>query len=129
GSFAYGHNFPPEFPIDPGHHLGYPFMVDFLAADLVPLRLPLTATLTATSGLLGLALPAVLYLAAVRFTAGRAASAIAVFVFLLRGGLGCIYLRDPPQRAGMSALAHRPREHPLNRDAQLRSLNPVPAHL
>src|SRR5256885_8560513 len=77
GSFAYGHNFPPEFPIDPGHHLGYPFMIDFLAADLVPLRLPLTATLTATSALLGLALPAVLYLAAVRFTAGRAASAIA----------------------------------------------------
>ena len=36
GSFAYGHNFPPQFPIDPGNHLGYPFMIDFLAADLVP---------------------------------------------------------------------------------------------
>ncbi|HEX2681419.1 MAG TPA: hypothetical protein VHQ03_09015, partial [Candidatus Dormibacteraeota bacterium] len=24
GSFAYGHNFPPQFPIDPGNHLGYP---------------------------------------------------------------------------------------------------------
>src|SRR5438105_7397653 len=34
GSFAFGHNFPPEFPIDPGHNLGYPFMTDFLAADL-----------------------------------------------------------------------------------------------
>ena len=29
GSFAYGHNFPPEYPIDPGHQLGYPFMADF----------------------------------------------------------------------------------------------------
>src|SRR5438874_1246054 len=38
GSFAYGHNFPPEFPIDTGHHLGYPFMIDFFAADLVPQR-------------------------------------------------------------------------------------------
>ena len=28
GSFAYGRNFPPEFPIDPGNHLGYPFMID-----------------------------------------------------------------------------------------------------
>jgi len=129
GSFAYGHNFPPEFPIDPGHHLGYPFMIDFLAADLVPLRLPLTATLTATSGLLGLALPAVLYLAAVRFTAGRAASAIAVFVFLLSGGLGFIYLRDALQRAGLSALAHLPREYTLNRDVNLQWLNPVLAYL
>ncbi|TMD71874.1 MAG: hypothetical protein E6I81_09390, partial [Chloroflexi bacterium] len=24
GSFAYGHNFPPQYPIDPGHRLGYP---------------------------------------------------------------------------------------------------------
>ena len=36
GSFAYGRNFPPEFPIDPGYNLGYPFMIDFFAADLVP---------------------------------------------------------------------------------------------
>ena len=129
GSFAYGHNFPPEFPIDPGHRLGYPFMIDFLAADLVPLRLPLTATMTATSGMLGLAFPAVLYLAAVRFTAGRAASAIAVFVFLLSGGLGFIYLRDDLQRLGLSALAHLPREYTLNRDVNLQWLNPVLAYI
>src|SRR6266404_9942037 len=36
GSFAYGHNFPPQYPIDPGNNLGYPFMIDFLAANLVP---------------------------------------------------------------------------------------------
>src|SRR5206468_11021250 len=107
GSFAYGHNFPPEFPIDPGHRLGYPFMIDFLAADLVPLRMPLTETLTATSGMLGLAFPAVLYLAAVRFTAGRAAAAIAVFVFLLSGGLGFVFLRVGLERLGLHAFAHR----------------------
>jgi hypothetical protein len=129
GSFAFGHNFPPEFPIDPGHRLGYPFMIDFLAADLVPLRLPLTQALTATSGMLGLAFPAVLYLAAVRFTAGRAAAAIAVFLFLLSGGLGFIYLRDDVQRLGLGALLHLPREYTLNRNVNLQWLNPVLAYL
>ena len=129
GSFAFGHNFPPEFPVDPGHHLGYPFMVDFLAADLVPLHLPLTETMTATSGMLGLAFPAVLYLAALRFTAGRAAAAMAVFVFLLSGGLGFIYLGDDLRRFGLSALAHLPREYTLNRDVNLQWLNPVLAYL
>ena len=128
-SFAYGHNFPPEFPIDPGHHLGYPFMIDFLAADLVPLQLPLTETLTATSGMLALAFPAVLYLAAARFTAGRAAAAIAVFAFLLSGGLGFVFLRDDLQRLGLNALAHLPREYTLNRDVNLQWLNPVLAYL
>ncbi|TMD93176.1 MAG: hypothetical protein E6I73_00835, partial [Chloroflexi bacterium] len=92
GSFAYGHNFPPQYPIDPGNHLGYPFMVDFLAANLVPLGSSLTSALVLTSGLLGLAFPVVMYLAAARFAGGRAAAAIAVFVFLLSGGLGFYYL-------------------------------------
>src|SRR5207245_8448479 len=102
GSFAYGHNFPPQYPIDPGHRLGYPFMIDFLAADLIPLGLSLTQALTATSGALGLALPGVIFLAALRFTAGRAAAAIAVFVFLLSGGLGVVYLLGELQRCGLS---------------------------
>jgi len=129
GSFAYGHNFPPEFPIDPGHHLGYPFMVDFLAADLVPLGLSLTEALTATSAMLGLAFPAVVYLVGVRFLGGRAGAAIAVFVFLLSGGLGFVYLAGDVQRYGMSALAHLTREYTLNRDVNLQWLNPVLAYL
>jgi len=35
GSFAYGQNLPPEFPIDPGHRMAYPFLVDFFAAALL----------------------------------------------------------------------------------------------
>src|SRR5712692_7474059 len=94
GSFAYAHNFPPQYPIDPGHRLGYPFMIDFLAADLIPLGLSLTQALTATSAVLGLALPGVIYLAALRFTAGRVAAVISVFVFLLSGGLGFVYVAN-----------------------------------
>ena len=129
GSFAYGHNFPPQFPIDPGNHLGYPFMIDFLAANLVPLGSGLTSALVLTSGLLGLVFPAVLYLAAQRFAGGRAAAAIAVFVFLLSGGLGFVYLIGDIQHSGLGALLHLPREYTLNRDLNYQWLNPVLAYL
>lgn len=129
GSFAYGHNFPPEYSIDPGHRLGYPFMVDYLAADLVPLGFSLTSALVATTATLGLAFPAVLYLAAQRFAGGRAAAAIAVFVFLLSGGLGFVYLVGDIQRGGLGVLTHLPREYTLNRDLNFQLLNPVLAYL
>jgi hypothetical protein len=129
GSFAYGHNFPPQYPIDPGNRLGYPFMIDFFAADLVPLGAPLTTALVLTSGLLGLAFPAVLYLSAQRFAGGRAAAAIAVFVFLLSGGLGFAYLLSDVQHGGLQALLHLHREYTLNRDLNYQWLNPVLAYL
>jgi hypothetical protein len=129
GSFAYGHNFPPEHPIDPGHRLDYPFMIDFLAANLVPLGSRLTSALVMSSGLLGLAFPAVLYLAAQRFTAGRAAAVIAVFVFLLSGGLGFFFLLGDIQHGGLTVLQHLPREYTLNRDLNYQWLNPVLAYL
>ncbi len=129
GSFAYGHNFPPEYPIDPGHHLGYPFMIDYFAAELVPLGSRLTSALVLTTGLLGLAFPAVLYVAAQRFAGGRPAAAIAVAVFLMSGGLGFFFLIGDLQRSGLLALVHLPREYTLNRDLNFQWLNPVLAYL
>jgi hypothetical protein len=129
GAFAYAHNFPPQFPIDPGNHLGYPFMMDFLAADLVPLGASLPSSLVLTSGLLGLAFPVVMYLAAVRFAGGRAAAAIAVAAFLLSGGLGFIYLIADIDKQGLGVLVHLPREYTLNRDLNYQWLNPVLAYL
>ncbi|HEV1991479.1 MAG TPA: hypothetical protein VGR34_01280, partial [Candidatus Dormibacteraeota bacterium] len=129
GSFAYGHNFPPEYPIDPGHRLGYPFVIDFFAANLVPLGARLTSSLVMTSGLLGLAFPPVLYLAAQRFAGSRAAGVIAVFVFLLSGGLGFYQLVASIQHGGLGVLLHLPREYTLNRDLNFQWLNPVLAYL
>ena len=129
GSFAYAHNFPPEFPIDPGNHLGYPFMIDFLAANLVPLGSKLTSSLVLSSALLGLAFPAVLYLTARRFAGGRAAGAIAVFVFLLSGGLGFVYLIGDIRDGGWGVLRHLPREYTLDRALNYQWLNPVLAYL
>jgi hypothetical protein len=129
GSFAYGHNFPPQNPVDPGNRLGYPFMADFLAANLVPLGSSLTSSLVLSSGLLALAFPAVLYLAAKRFAGSRAAGAIAVAVFLLGGGLGFIYLASDVDHYGLTALLHLQREYTLNRDLNYQWLNPVLAYL
>ncbi|HEV2217391.1 MAG TPA: hypothetical protein VGV88_07440 [Candidatus Dormibacteraeota bacterium] len=129
GSFAYGHNFPPEFPIDPGNHLGYPFMMDFLAANLVPLGVSLTSSLVLTSGLLGLAFPAVMYLAASRFAGGWLAGAIATVVFLMSGGLGFVYLLGDVAARGLRVLSHLPREYTLDRELNFQWLNPVLAYL
>lgn len=128
GSFAYGHNFPPEFPIDPGNHLGYPFLLDFFAAELT-LFVPLTETITGTSAMLGLAFPAVLFLSALRFGGGRAAAAIAVFVFLLSGGLGFVFLFQDIQHSGFAALQHLQRQYTQGNDFDLQWLNPVLAYL
>jgi hypothetical protein len=129
GAFAYAHNFPPQYPIDPGNHLGYPFMVDFFAAQFVPLGSTLPTSLVLSSGLLGLAFPAVLYLAAARFAGSRVAASIAVFVFLLSGGLGFYFLLGDLQHFGLGALVHLPREYTLNRDLNYQWLNPVLAYL
>jgi len=129
GSFAYGHNFPPQNPIDPGNRLGYPFMADFFAANVVPLGSSLPSSLVLTSGLLGLAFPAVLYLVAARFAGGRAAAAIAVAVFLMSGGLGFIYFIGDIDKTGFAALTHIPREYTLDRDINYQWLNPVLAYL
>jgi hypothetical protein len=129
GSFAYGHNFPPQYPIDPGNHLGYPFMIDFLAANLVPLGASLPSAVVLTSGLLGIAFPAVFYLAAARFAGSRGAAAIAVFVFLLGGGLGFVYFIGNILVGGVRVLGYLPREYTLNRDLNFQWLNPVLAYL
>lgn len=125
GSFAYGANFPPAFPIFPGHAMTYPFMVDFFAATLVPLGASLTSALVLTSGFLGLAFPAVLYLATLRLIGSRGAGVLAVLVFCLGGGLGFVLLGQDLGREGVRALVHLPRLYTQEPNLNLQWLNPV----
>jgi hypothetical protein len=111
GSFAYGANFPPQLPLDPGHHLPYPFMIDFLAASLIPLGASLPSSLVLSSGLLAFAFAPVMYLAGLRLTGRRAVSAIAPFIFTLSGGLSFTYFFGDLQEKGLAALVHLPREY------------------
>jgi hypothetical protein len=129
GSFAYSDNLPPQFSIDPGHNLGYPFMIDFLAAGLTAFGTSLTSSLVLSSGLLGLAFPAVFYLAAQRLTGSRAVAFLAVFVFALAGGLGFVFLNGDIDRLGLAALQHLPREYTLDRSQNYQLLDPVLAYL
>lgn len=129
GSFAYGHNFPPQFPIDPGNHLGYPFLIDFFAATFIPLGASLPSSLVLTSSYLALIFPPLFYLVALRFTSSRLASLLAPLIFLLSGGLGFVYLLQSLQISGLSVLSHLPREYTLDRDLNFQWLNPVLAYL
>jgi hypothetical protein len=79
--------------------------------------------------MLGLAFPAVMYLAAQRFAGDRIAAVIAVFVFVLSGGLGFVLLLGDIQKSGLAALVHLPHEYTLSRDLHYEWLNPVLAYL
>jgi hypothetical protein len=125
GSFAYGSNFPPQFPIEPGHPLSYPFLIDFLAAGLVPLGSSLTSSLVLSSGLLGLAFPAVMYLAGLRLLGSRAGAALAVLVFVLSGGLGFVFFGADLLRSGPAVLLHLPRLYTQDVSNNYQWLNPV----
>src|SRR5919204_49032 len=72
----------------------------------------------------------VLYLAALRFAGGRVAAVIAVFVFVLGGGLGFVRLFSEIQHGGLSILGHLPHEYTLDRapSLNLQWLNPVLAY-
>jgi hypothetical protein len=129
GSFVYGHNFPPDFPVDPGHRMAYPFMIDLLAAALVPLGASLTSALVLSSALLALAFPAVMYLAGVRLVGSRGGAALAVAVFSLSGGLGFLVLLDDIRRTGLTALTHPAGLLTQNADRNDQWLNPVLAWL
>ncbi len=129
GSFAYGHNFPPEFPVDPGHRMSYPFMVDFFAASLVPLGTTLTSAVVLTSGFLGLAFPAVMYLAGLRLLGSRGGAALAVLVFTLSGGLGFLYLVQDIDRKGPSVFVQLPRLYTQDVERNYQWLNPVLAYM
>ena len=129
GAFAYGHNLPPQMPLDPPHRLGYPFLIDFWAAELVPLGASLTAALVYTSGLLLLAFPAVMYLAVKRVLGGRLAPILAVLVFCLGGGLGFVALVPELLRLGPGVLIHLPRLYTQDSSANLQWLNPVLAYM
>ena len=130
GSFAYGQNFPPELPIDPGNHFIYPFMSDLFSAAMVPFGATVPSALVQGSGYLGLAFPAVMYLAGRRLLGGRAAAALAVLIFAAGGGIGFVYWLPELSQHGLAALAHIPREYTLNRDQwNIQWLDPVLAYL
>ncbi|MEP7105441.1 MAG: hypothetical protein ABI838_06320 [Chloroflexota bacterium] len=129
GSFVYGANLPPEFPIDPGHRMAYPFLVDFFAASLVECGASLTSSLVLTSGYLSLALPAVVGLAGARLVGSYAGAAAGGLLLLLGGGLGFLDFFGDVSRLGAASVQHLPRFYTTDPDLNYQWMNPVLAYL
>jgi hypothetical protein len=124
-SFAFGHNFPPRFPIYAGHAMTYPFLVDLWAAGAVVLGSPVTTAVTVTSGMLSLALPPAIYYGWLRLAGQRAAAVLAVFVFLLSGGLGFVLFLQQVAEHGTEILGALPQLYTQDAALNLQWLNPV----
>src|SRR5581483_4528602 len=116
--------------IDPGHNLGYPFMIDFLAATLDVTGQALTSGLVITSAFLGVVFVPVLYLVAARLAGGRLAAGLASAVFICSGGFGFLLVIQDLAQHGLAFATVRTYEYTLNRELfNDQWLNPVLAYL
>jgi hypothetical protein len=104
-SFVRGQNALPSanFPSDPtysGARLSYPFLPDYNAAALIASGASLRAAIIAPSLLLFLALIALLYFLALRFSGKKEVALVAVAVAIFAGGIG--FLQFPADLASSS---------------------------
>ncbi|MBW2043135.1 MAG: hypothetical protein JRI76_14085 [Deltaproteobacteria bacterium] len=117
-NWVYGNNLPPENPWYAGVRLAYPFLFDFTSAMLVKSGMTIPRSLEIPGALLSIAMTALIYELARQLTKSREAGALSVFIFILSGGLGFVYLFPdlpaalrgvfPPARQGVTELTHIP---------------------
>jgi hypothetical protein len=122
-SFAEGANFPPEHPELAGARLTYPFLVDFVTAQLVGAGADLRDAFLAQSVLLALALIVTLYRFA-RLLSGQALPAVlAVLLVSASGGLGWWRLFadvDPSAGGLIGHLRHLTHDYTILHSGELR---------
>jgi len=83
--------FPPEYPVFPGAHLGYPFLVNLASATLRMLGWSLRWSILIPSWLLLFVLSGGFYFLARRFLRDRLGVALASVLFFINGGFGVAY--------------------------------------
>jgi hypothetical protein len=88
GSFAVGHNLPPQNPLFSGQALRYPFLPDFQSATLVTLGASPAVALALPGALLAICITLLVVALAVRLHAGVGAGVLAAAICLIGGGLG-----------------------------------------
>src|SRR5262249_37571041 len=86
--FAHGANFPPEHPELAGGRRTYPFLVDFVAAQLVTAGATLRSALLYENLALALALAGLLYRLGLRTTRSVRAAGLTALLALVNGGFG-----------------------------------------
>jgi hypothetical protein len=122
-SFVHGENFPPEHPELAGARLTYPFLLDFVAAQLVRAGASLSGAFLLQNGLLVLALFALLFHFAHRVTGSERAALFAPWLVLLNGGLGFTGILADARSTGrgiLPLLIRLPRDYTMQPEGPLR---------
>lgn len=107
--------FPPQFPILAGHPLSYPFAMDFISAILVRIGFGLIPAMLVPSLALSIILVAVIFFFYKNLLENTKAATLAVFLFLLNGGLGFLWFLDDLKENGLAIILKLPREYTLLR--------------
>lgn len=122
--------FPPQFPILAGSVLSYPFGMDFISALLLKLGLGLVPAMLIPSFLLSVFLVAVLFFFYKLLLQNAKAATLAVFLFLLNGGLGFLWFLQDLQVRGLTILSQLPREYTaLRQEANIQWINIIISEL
>ncbi|VVB67256.1 Uncharacterised protein [Candidatus Norongarragalina meridionalis] len=90
-SFAYGQNFPPQYPVLHGAPLAYPFLMDFSSSAFLVGGLSLRDSVLLPNLLVSFSLVFLAYFLALALTGNKAASCVAAAFFFLNGDLGFAY--------------------------------------
>jgi len=93
-SIAEQGTFPPDYSIDPGTRLSYPFLVDSLSSSLLVFGSSLSLAMLFPSLILLLCLIMGFFILAYEFLKNKGASILATILFFINGGLGFFYFLD-----------------------------------
>lgn len=118
-SFAYGENFPPEYPRLDDQPFAYHYLASITAAAMVKLGMSPITALPLQSFLFSVLILFGLYAFARRLLRDRTSAALAVLLFLLGGGLGWMITAGEISRTHdvLGTLLHHPWDLMLQGDA------------
>jgi hypothetical protein len=115
--FVRGDNFPPEHPEFAGARLTYPFLVDFVPAQLILAGTTLPQAVSLQNIVLALALIVLLYRWALTLTGDRVAALLTPLLILLGSGLGWIVMLQDAAASRqdfLSFLGNLPHDYTIN---------------
>jgi len=111
GSFAHGDNRGFDLPIASGHGFRYHFLADWFGSLFTVSGANLPQGLVVSEWLLAVALPPLLWCAAIRLTRSRLTAALTVLLFTLSGGIGAWYFAADVDEGGWSIISALPRTY------------------
>lgn len=122
--FSVQNSFPPQFPILAGHVLSYPFASDLISGILMRVGIDLVSAMILPSIIFSILLVFGLIKFYKLLLKTPMAISLAVFLFLLNGGLGFLWFLQDTQSLGWGILFNFPREYThLSKEANIEWIN------